>query len=152
MLLLFLPGCDDFAQAAAKNELRALNAVADCQVSILHTTLACLFYKCGHCIQAQAICPIAGQPSLVLGTADGLDTYVNKRADLLSPGRPISVLAQELNLENHTVEANITKERFETPIAVDCEVHSSSVDGRLYLIDTARLFTALPIIPTGPHP
>jgi hypothetical protein len=65
-----LYGSDYFAQKAAANEMRAQNALIECGVQHLHTTLSCMFMIGGHVLIATAIAPIASS-TLCYGSDDG---------------------------------------------------------------------------------
>ena len=65
-----LYGSEFAAQKAASNELRAINAIIDQNLTELHITLTALFLIRGHAVCAIAICPIAGSATCVYGSPD----------------------------------------------------------------------------------
>ncbi len=136
-----LYGGDTPAQKAASNELRALNAVVDCNISELHVTLSTLFSIRGHVIMAIAICPISGQQSLVYGSCDAGKSIVNsnQKFDCL-----MNELALRMNLKPHYVSSIVTGQKTVLCSAGDVEGHISPKDRRMYLIDLARHIAPTP--------
>ena len=126
-------GSDTLASKGATNELRAIRSVRQCHIPFLHTTLSGLFYIHGYHVMAIALAPIRGKHSLVYGSSDAGKTVHNKSESMR---KYIEQLARNLNLKRHLVAQTTV----EMDVAGDVEGHHSDIDGRLYLIDLARLF------------
>ncbi len=82
----------------------------------------------GHRLIALALCPINAL-TLIHGSADA--------GKSISSGgvaeAPLKRAAEALNLKLHKINGH------SIPLAVDCEVHSSLEDGRMYAIDLSRV-------------
>lgn len=133
-------GDDRLAAKAAALELASLNAVSRAQVPRLHAPMSALFHIDGHCVVAAALVPVAGESTLVYGSADAARTVHSS-----SPaGRALmQQLAARLGLAVHPVrDAHGLVHAL--PVAADVELHVSAVDGRFYLLDLARLLPPLP--------
>jgi hypothetical protein len=177
-----LYGCDEFAQKAASNEIRAQNAVIDSDVGRhLRPTLSCLVNVGGHNLICTAVAPITSQ-TLVYGSDSGglssefylclssinnsLHVWVALMACLVlgdavvgepksaprsgdgeSPSESMRALVGRLaahyRLKPHVIES-FHGTRVRLSLAGDVEGHRSQADGRLYVVDLARLFPPTP--------
>lgn len=142
-----LYGGDEFAAKAACNELRAMRAVAESGVPHLHTTLSAVVRVRGHTVIAAALAPIS-RDTLVYGSDNGL-ADVRDSSDVFR--RHAAQLASLLHLKPHAVRAARGGGGGDGGAAVtslvlagDVEGHHSTTDGRLYLVDLARLMPPAP--------
>jgi len=125
---------DECAQKAAMCEIRALNGVLRAAPPSLHTSLTAAVRYRGHCVIMAARMPIDKARSLVYGSDNAGITVVDKSPEVREM---IQCTATALNLRRHRVgdrraPANtVTAGRAaEMDVAVDCEGHVSTVDGR----------------------
>ena len=65
--------------------MRCLQAVIDAGVPELHVPLMGVFRLHGHTVIASAWAPIAGQRTLVYGSCDAMETFVDKHASVVRP-------------------------------------------------------------------
>jgi tetratricopeptide (TPR) repeat protein len=139
-----LYGGDAFAAKAASNELRAMNAILDCHIIGLHLPLAAVFHCRGHCILASVKVPIDGVQTLVCGSCDGGVTIRNDSSEVKDI---CEYLSGVYNLRKHWVTGGSTDgPSHELVTAGDVEFHLSKEDGRLYVVDCARLFPPTPCL------
>jgi hypothetical protein len=139
----FIDGGDEFAQKAASNELRAMNALGSCNISHLHSALSALIFYRGHCVIAVAHLPI-DNTTIVSGSPDGGRTWFDSSPHMQ---QMFADAGQRLNLCAHHVGAPIpngsSSKRMITHVAGDVEGHQGR-DGRFYAIDLARLLPPTP--------
>lgn len=128
-------GSDDRAQKAAMNEIRSSNALLECRLSLLHTSLQAVFRWCGHAVIVTALMPITHK-SLVYGSDNAAMTIMDSNRQMRDI---VSRAAQRLNLKTHKVRSKTDGREVEMFVAVDCEGHMSRKDGRFYFIDLGRL-------------
>ena len=126
---------EEGAQKAAGNELRAINAIVDCNIEKIHVTLTALFHIRGHRIMAVAQCPIDGSQTLVYGSDDLGKTVWNKDEGLSSL---MKNLAEMMNLKA-ALDGNEVE--FKPFIAgVIARLEDSEISGEISEISTERLF------------
>jgi hypothetical protein len=95
-----LYSCEMHSMKAAGNEITSMNAVVDCGLYHIHTTLTAVFFIRGFSIIATATVPIAGEDTLVLGSSDGGKTMHHDNDELKGM---VSQIGSQLNLEDHRV-------------------------------------------------
>lgn len=146
-------GSDRLAQKAASNEVRGAGCVAAAGVEGVHASLVAVFYVRGHVVSAAAAVPISGRRTLVAGSDNAGASPKQGRRVLNGSRDPIAgeslrQLAEAAGLAPHHIEDARGLQRIY--LAVDVEAHRSLRDGRLYVVDTARMMPALPPrIPAG---
>ncbi len=101
----------------------------------LRTSYQLLVDYCGFRVLAQLLLPISGSETLVYGTANGGDTFINCNSEAEALCRK---LGESLGLEDHAVRG-----QGRTNLASDVECHLGR-DSRFYLIDLGRLLPPLP--------
>jgi hypothetical protein len=134
--------CATAAQKAAALEITAMNAVVAADQRQLGVTLTALHMICGHCVIATARAPISGD-TLVYGSSNAGHARTIALGDRCAPALPaVRDLAQRLGLAEHGVTDGAGRE-VQLWLPVDTEVHLGS-DGRLYVVDLARLMPPVP--------
>lgn len=132
------------ASKSAKHELKNLMHLIDCRVEGLHFPLCAVISFRGRTLIALSQLPI-DKTTLKCGSQDGGLTL--KSADLVLNAK-LAKIAQLLNLKGHFVES---KDHSQTVFffgPADLEIHQG-FDGRLYVIDCARLLP--PSFSAPPH-
>jgi len=122
-------GSPEGAGKAAKLEYNALQSLLEIEVPGLHVPLQGLVEVQGYRIIACALLPISNK-TIVYGSSDGGIT-ISRDTEQFEP--LAEAVARRLYLKQHRVQ--------DTPLwlAADVEGHRGA-DGRLYLLDTARMF------------
>lgn len=128
------------AHKAAALEITAMNAVVGSNNTQLTVALTALYLICGHCVIATARAPLSGAASLIYGSdnAGHADRVVQDGARCAPAVPIIRGLARSLGLAEHAVIGGAV-----LSLPIDAEVHLGG-DGRLYLIDLARLMPPVP--------
>lgn len=95
--------------------------------------------------------PIDSKKSLILGSNDGSRTFVDKTD--AETAKTIERISSKLNLSNHRIFTR-SGPSFNTFLPIDLEVHKSLQDGKIYMLDFARLCPAEipPTYSLDPHP
>ena len=132
---------DAAAHKAAALEITAMNAVVGSNNTQITVTLTALFLVCGHCVIATAKAPLRGSESLIYGSdnAGHKDRVVHDGRRCPAAVPIIRRLASTLGLAEHPVLDGYCT----LSLPIDAEVHLGD-DGRLYLIDLARLDPPVP--------
>jgi len=147
-------GGHEYAMKTAAAELRGVMALQECRVADLYLPLMALVHYRGVVVVAQSLLPISAH-TLRYGSADGGKTIHDDDPAL---SQVMAICAQRLNLQPHLVYpgrgsrvSSSTHSDPHSPLRdspvqpccmhgpTDLEGHRGE-DGRLYLIDTARLF------------
>jgi len=131
---------DAWAQKAAIHELKSLNALIACNIPNLHFPLMACLSCYGHYIVVVSKLPLS-KNTLVYGSANVAQTIMTDR----EVGQLFKQAAEKLNLESHMVVEGLTKLEKTMYGPVDIEGHKG-MDGRSYIVDTARLFPPAPPI------
>jgi len=113
--LLFLFICIYILYFSIGNEIRAINAIVDKNISGLCVTLTLLVRYRGHAIIALALCPINSTSSEANGTGDTLEygscdggiTVLNSNPKV---DKLMKQLGEDLNLKEHIVVGDDEKE------------------------------------------
>eukprot|EP01132_Coremiostelium_polycephalum_P005399 gene5399-6734_t len=128
-----------YSNKSAGHELKSINALVSCGVPNLHFPLMCLLNFRGFRLIVISELPIASN-TLVFGSSNaGHTIYENPTVSTM-----MVKIAEILNLKTHLVEESKnavirTNKQYQIPLAIDIEGHFG-VDGRYYVVDTARLF------------
>jgi len=130
-----LYGGDEWAQKAAFHELTSLTALISCGVPNLHFPMMCIMTCYGHCIVVVSKLPI-NKNTHVYGSANAAQII---KTDNFEMEKMLKIVAQKLNLKPHYVRETSTKQLKLVYGPVDIEGHQG-LDGRYYVVDTARLF------------
>lgn len=131
---------DAWAQKAAIHELKSLNALIGCNIPNLHFPLMACLSCYGHYIVVVSKLPLS-KNTLVYGSANVAQTIMTDR----EVGSLFKQAAEKLNLEPHYVVEGTTRLEKTMYGPVDIEGHKG-MDGRAYIVDTARLFPPAPPI------
>jgi hypothetical protein len=134
-------GSDLLAQKAATLEMKALNAIIDANITSLHVALSSLIRINGHAIYATCQLPIDGRKSLIYGSSNAGAKIKSAPSDSALQ-ELLRKLADKLHLKEHTVTDG-GNQNHKLLFPFDMEVHLGS-DGRLYLLDLARLMPPTP--------
>jgi serine/threonine protein kinase len=130
-----LYGGDAMAMKSASAELRSMMSLLELRIGGLHFPLCALVHYRGVAVVAQSLLPIDGT-TLRYGSMDGARTVHASHEPL---NRRIELAASMLNLAAHTVWNTARTQSAVLHTCGDLEGHVGR-DGRLYCIDTARLF------------
>lgn len=143
---------EELAQKAAACEIRAMNVVRslaaqrdgkdddDAPLADAMVPLSALFYVGGHAVVATALAPVSGA-TLVYGSEDGGRTLLRESPDF---ERFAAAVARRLGLRPHRVAGASDAHGHAHELAADVEGHLSATDGRLYVLDLARLLPPTP--------
>ncbi|GAM22133.1 hypothetical protein SAMD00019534_053080 [Acytostelium subglobosum LB1] len=138
-----------FANKAAGHELKSINALVSCGVPNLHFPLMCLVNYRGFRLIVISELPINAH-TLVFGSSNAGETIHENETVF----KMMVKIGEILNLQTHKVEerGKVNSKQFTIPLAIDIEGHFG-VDGRYYVVDTARLFPPETPVPgiTGGH-
>lgn len=134
-----LYGSDERAMRAASHELTSLaEAFYEEVAGLCFPLMAVVDYR-GLRLIATSVLPISSS-TLVYGSADGGRTVVNSDPEA---ARLMDELGERLNLKAHVVGVPASSRKVVMRVPGDVEVHRGT-DGRLYVVDLARLFPARP--------
>jgi hypothetical protein len=137
-------GNDELIMKTAAHDLVGLMALIECNISGLHFPLLALIDYLGYRLIACSILPI-DRSTLVYGSSDAGKTVHDGSAEVRSKLREV---AEVLNLKPHQiVDGSGTETTLYGPADLECHLGK---DGRIYLIDTSRLFP--PTMPTPDMP
>lgn len=129
---------DSWAQKAALHELKSLNALIACNIPNLHFPLMACISCYGHCVVVVSKLPLS-KKTLCYGSDDIAKTIHTDR----EVGALFRQASEILNLEPHYVTEGKTRLEKLMYGPVDIEGHKG-LDGRSYIVDTARLFPPAP--------
>lgn len=131
-------GGDAYSIKAASQELVSTMAYLDLRVADLHFPLMALVEWRGHAFLCQSIIPIdpVRATTLVHGSGDAGIMIRNSNSKVQEKLR---LCAERLNLEPHEVVSRDRSHYRLLNCAADVEAHVG-LDGRIYIIDTARAF------------
>jgi ankyrin repeat protein len=118
---------DRLAMKSASHELKSAQVVADAVNQDFFFPLMCVYTWKGKRVTCLSMLPIEGSISLVQGSDNGGKRVV----------RPSRTVDAAMNLLGHSLM--IARGPFGIIGPFDMEVHRSTVDGKLYIIDAARL-------------
>ena len=135
---------DEFSAKAAFAELRALNALISVGIPHLHFPLMSIITYHGYSVICVSKLPI-NKSTLVYGSCDAGNTIY----DSTEVHNLMKQLCAQLNLKGHFVIERSTNKPKYIFGPVDIEGHLG-FDGRLYIIDTARLLPPTARIPKTP--
>lgn len=119
-------GNDELAIKMAKNEIRCANAVLRLRINSLHLSLMACYRIDGHAVVVTALLPVS-HDTLVYGcdnAAQGFDI----RKTSVEMSDLIDRVAAQMGLQSHAVRGHPSE--LQVSIAVDCEGHASTEDGR----------------------
>lgn len=131
---------DDAAAAkAAGHERKSLSEVLRAGIKGVDVPLVTIIDFLGYRLSAFSTLPIAGQSSLVMGSADGgLNVAMVENNGWEE--KACSALSTHLSLAPHKVMEGSSGQLKTIAFPIDIEIHKSLQDAkRLYVIDTARL-------------
>ncbi|MDP2438905.1 MAG: hypothetical protein Q8P67_24430, partial [archaeon] len=127
-------GSDEFAAKSVNHEVRALQVLIDANIPGLSLPLSCGVDWLGRRLFCQALLPLSTD-TLAYGSADGGMTVFDSSPAFQSLAMNI---ATRLNLAPHLVGMRPGHEK-RLYLSADIEGHVG-LDGRFYLLDSARLF------------
>eukprot|EP01105_Mastigella_eilhardi_P009703 TRINITY_DN2284_c0_g3_i5.p1 TRINITY_DN2284_c0_g3~~TRINITY_DN2284_c0_g3_i5.p1 ORF type:complete len:849 (-),score=229.70 TRINITY_DN2284_c0_g3_i5:89-2314(-) len=139
-----LYGGDEFAAKAAGHELLGITEISNCGVPGISVPLVALIDYCGFRLLASSELAV-DHTTLKYGSADGGKTVHFSDEEIK---QKMVTVARLLNLKGHMVGPPNNRQLIYGPC--DIEVHRA-MDGRVYVIDTARLFPPEPPIRAGAH-
>lgn len=133
---------------AASHELVSTMAYLDLRVAGLHFPLMCLVLFRGEGFLCQSVVPIdpVSNLTLVHGSCDG---GISVRNSNKAVEAKLKTCAERLNLQPHAVLSRDRTHMRTLYAAADMEAHVG-LDGRVYILDTARAFP--PTAPRGKAP
>eukprot|EP00727_Mastigamoeba_balamuthi_P010015 m51a1_g5636 hypothetical protein (858) ;mRNA; r:832057-834976 len=127
-----LYGGDEYAMKAAGHELLGVNAYFNCSIPGLYLPLVAVIDYCGFRLVATSEIPLEAG-SLIYGSCDGGHTVLADH----QAAEKMEQAARILNLKAHRAGAGSSAVTLHAPC--DIEVHKAR-DGRLYVLDAARVF------------
>ena len=131
---------DEFAQKAARIEIKTMDALLSTKIHDLHVTLTMCVELYGHCVMCTAKAPLKGSETLVYGSDDAGRKIVCSSEPMK---RLMNKLGDRFNLESHSVVCKESGKVFKLVGGVDVEGHKG-LDGRLYVVDVARVLPSVP--------